>query len=120
MIESPILYYVSWYQLEILQNKTLNYIYADALAREQVLQQKVDPNSYYTISQNYKIWFLPCSQFDTLESVIRERENLVVPYCSNSVVCNDDLCKITGINYYGLVEQYQKNICIIDLDEFYK
>lgn len=114
MIQSPILYYVSWYDLEVLKDTNLNYLYADTLAREQVLQQKVYPDRAYSITSDYKLWILAYSQFDTLESI--KNESLLFSTHSGSAICNDDLCKITGINYYGLIEQYQKNICIVDLD----
>ena len=120
MIKNPILYKVSWYLLDQLQSKRLNYLYVDTLAREQVLQQKVDHDRDYTLTYDYKCWILPCSQFDTVESLKAKSEN--PPYLSThsqSTICNDDLCKITGIDYYGLVDQYQNHICVVDLDDFY-
>lgn len=72
MIQSPILYYVSWYDLEVLKDPSLNYLYTDVLAREQVLQQKVEPDRDYILTSNYELWIFPCSQFDTLESMKNE------------------------------------------------
>lgn len=116
MIKNSILR-LSWYILETLHNFNLNYLYVDTLAKEQVLQQKIEPNSYYTISHDYSTWYLPYPY--TVENLKNIKKN--PPLCSynSSVICNDDLCEITGINYYSLVEQYQKNICVVDMDEFY-
>ena len=119
MIHNFILSRIPWNHLDRLKNKDLNYIYTDTLAREQVLQQKVEPNRAYTITSDYKLWILPCSYLDTLDDLILEEQNPLFASSFPVVLRNDDLCKITGINYYDLVEQYQKNICVIDMDEFY-
>lgn len=58
MIKNSILR-LSWYILETLHNFNLNYLYVDTLAKEQVLQQKIEPNSYNTISHDYSTWYLP-------------------------------------------------------------
>lgn len=116
MIKNPILRF-SWYILEKMHNFNLNYLYVDTLAKEQVLQQKVEPNSSYTISNDYSIWYLPYPY--TVEDFKNIEKNPLFSSYSSCAICNDDLCKITGINYYGLVEQYQKNICVVDMDRFY-
>lgn len=118
MIRNPILYKISWYLLKKLRNTYINYIYVDTLAREQVLQQKVEPDRDYTI-YSPRFWSLPCSQFCTVQSLKTEQKYPVFSVHSQSMIDNNDLCKITGINYYGLVKQYKKNICIVDLDRFY-
>lgn len=112
MIRNPILYKISWYLLETLQNANLNYIYIDTLAKEQVLQQKVEPDRDYTI-YNHRFWSLPCSQFCTVQSLKTEQEYPVFSLHSQPMIDNNDLCKITGINYYGLIECYEKNICLM-------
>lgn len=120
MIHNILLSKLSCRHLDRLKNKYLNCIYTDTLAREQVLQQNVEPDRAYTISSNYKLWILPCSPLDTLDGLKLEEQNPLFASSFPVVLKNDDLCQITGINYYGLVEQYQKNICVIDIDEFYK
>lgn len=116
-IQNPILYILSWFTLETLHDKFLNYLYVDTLAREQVLQQKIKPDRDYTI-YSPRFWSLPCSQFCTVQSLKTEQEYPVFSMHLQSMIDNNDLCKITGINYYGFIKQYQKHICIIDLDEF--
>lgn len=117
MIRNPILR-LSWHILEKLNNFNLNYLYVDTLAKEHVLQQKIEPNSYYTVSPDYSTWYLlypyTVEDFKSIES------NPLFCSYNSYAICNDDLCKITGINYYSLVEQYQKNICVVDIDELYR
>ena len=120
MIHNFILSKIPWSHLDRLKNTTLNYIYVDTLAREQVLQQKVEPDRAYTIDSNYKLWILPCSYLDTVHDFKLEEQYPLFASSYPVVLGNDDLCKITGINYYGLVEQYQKNICVVNMDELYK
>lgn len=55
--------------LETLNNFFLNWLYVDTFAKEQVLQQKIDPNSVYSITDNYKMIVFPYSQFETVESI---------------------------------------------------
>lgn len=117
MIKNPILR-LSWYILEQLHNFNLNYLYVDTLAKEQVLQQKIEPNSYYTISHDYSTWYLPYPY--TVEDFKNIENNTLLCSYHSFAICNDDLCEVTGINYYNLVEQYQNHIKIIDLDDFYK
>lgn len=120
-IQNPILYMLSWFILEILHDKSLNYLYVDTFAKEHVLQQKTEPNRAYTITSDYKLLLFPCSHFETLQSFKQKREpqNLLFSLPDCNIVCTDEICKITGINYHSFVEQYQKHICIVDLDEFY-
>lgn len=123
-LQNPILYILSWFALETLHDKNLNYLYVDTFAKEHVLQQKTEPNRAYTITSDYKLLFFPCSLFETLQSFKKKNEPqnswFDLSDSGEKVVCNDDLCKITGINYYALVEQYQNHINIINLDDFYK
>lgn len=86
----------------------LNYLYVDTWARENVLQQKIEPDCSYTITLDYRLCLLPCSQFYTIRSFKLIQENPLLSLHSNAIVSNDVLCKITGINYYGLIKQYQK------------
>lgn len=120
-IQNPILYMLSWFVLEALHDKNLNYLYVDTFAKEHVLQQKTEPNRAYTITPDYKLLFFPCSIFETLQSFKKKNEPqnflFALSDVGEKVACNDDLCKITGINYYNFVEQYQNHICVIDLDE---
>lgn len=120
MIHNLILSKIPWNYLDRLKNKTLNYIYVDILAKEQVLQQKVEPDRAYTIDSNYKLWILPCSYLDTVHDLKLEKQYPLFVSSHPIVLRNDDLCKITGLNYYGFVEQYQNHIKIIDLYDFYK
>ena len=118
MIENPILCTVSWDELEYLKNNDLNYVYVDVLAREQVLQQKVEPDRAY-IMFDYRFWLLPCLQSETPETLRLKDEGKMIEYAAPPMVDNNVLCDITGINYYTFVDQYEKHICVIDLDEFY-
>lgn len=122
-IQNPILYMLSWFTLEMLHDKYLNYLYVDTFAKEHVLQQKIEPDRAYTITSDYKFLLFSCSLFETLQSFKKKNEPqnflFALSDSGEKVVCNDDLSKITGINYYSFIEQYQKHICIIDLDEFY-
>lgn len=117
MIKNPILC-LSWHILEKLHNFNLNYLYVDTLAKEHVLQQKIEPNSYYTVSPNYSTWYLPYPY--TVEDLKNVESNPLFCSCNSYAICNDNLCEITGINYYNFVKQYQNHIKIIDLDDFYK
>ena len=119
MIHNFILSKIPWSHLGRLKNQVLNYIYTDTLAKEQVLQQKVEPDRAYAITSDYKLWILPCSYLDTLNDLKLEEQNPLFASSFPVVLRNDELRKLTGINYYGLVKQYQKNICVIDMDEFY-
>ena len=91
-------------------------------AREHVLQQKVAPNRAYTITSDYKFLFLPCSPFENIQSFKNKKKPqnplFILSDLGQKVAYNDDLYKITGINYYNFIEQYQKHICIIDLDNY--
>lgn len=122
-IQNPILYMLSWFTLDMLHDKYLNYLYVDTFAKEHVLQQKTEPNRAYTITSDYKLLFFPCSLFETLQSFKKKNEPqnslFTLSDSGEKVVCNDDLCKITGIKYYNFVEQHKNHICIIDLDKFY-
>lgn len=122
-IQNPILYMLSWFILEILHDKYLNYLYVDTFAKEHVLQQKTEPNRDYTISSDYKLLFFPCSLFETLQSFKKKKEShnslFDLSDSGEKIVRNDDLIKITGINYYNFVKQYKNHICVIDLDKFY-
>ena len=120
MIHNLILSRIAWSHLKRFNNKTLNYIYVDTLAREHVLQHKVEPDRSYSLTSDYKLCFLPCSYLDTIHDLKLEKENPLFHSCSPSILRHNDLCQITGINYYGLVEQYKKNICVIDMDTLYK
>lgn len=118
-IKNPILYILSWFTLEMLHDMNLNYLYIDTLAKEHVLQQKVEPNRAYNITPDYKWLLFPCSHFETLQSFKKKRktQNILFSLPECNTVCNDDLYKITGINYYDFIEQYKNHIYIINLDE---
>lgn len=102
---------MSWWDLEEMNDPGLNYLYVDTLAKENVLQQKIEPNRDYYISDDYKYIYIEPSI--TLQKFLNPDDWLLWEEKHYDYICLDELCKITGINYYGLVECYKKNICII-------
>lgn len=117
IILNQLLSKISWFDLETLKDLQLNYLYIDTLAKEQVLQQKIEPNRDYYIDSNFRFWTLPLSQFETLESFKNAEKYPLLALCSQTYIDNNDLCELSKINYYKFIEEYQKHICVVDLDE---
>lgn len=97
--------------MEVANDPFLNYLYVDAFARENVLQQKIEPNRDYYISDDYKYIYIEPSI--SLQKFLNPDDWTLWEETHYDDICCDELCKITGINYYGLVECYKKNICIV-------
>lgn len=115
MIKNIILFKISWFMLETLNNFFLNWLYVDTFAKEQVLQQKIDPNSVYSITDNYKMIVFPYSQFETVESIKKDADDLcsIINFQNPTTIWNDDLYEITKINVRNLIEQYERHILVI-------
>lgn len=108
---SSILFKLSLDDLEILHDSQINYLYTDVLARECVLQQKTEPNRDFYVSNDYQIIRPLCSDCP-VDTLLNPQDYIIEE--NPDFVNMDNLCKATGINYYGLVASYNKNICIID------
>lgn len=85
--------------------------------------KKTEPNRAYTITSDYELLLFPCSLFETLKNFKNKKEPQNILFAlsdsGQKVAHNDDLYKISGINYYNFIEQYKNHICVIDLDGFY-
>jgi hypothetical protein len=108
---SSILSKLSIDDLEVLSNPQVNYIYADTLARKCVLQQKTEPNRDFYVSSDYQIIRPLCSDCPA-DALINPQDYIIEE--NPTFVNMDNLCKVTGINYYGIVDSYKKNICVLE------
>ena len=113
MNKTSIISRLSWYDLLELKNNILNYLYTDTLVKNLVLQEAIEPGRDFQVSTDYKLMCLTQSKYEGMDLNTFLRENNLWIENHPDFMHTDDLCKITGINCYGLVDCYKKNICVI-------
>ena len=112
MNKTSIISRLSWYDLLELKNNILNYLYTDTLVKNLVLQEAIEPGRDFQVSTDYKLMCLTHSKYEGMDLNTFLRENNLWIENHPDFMHTDDL-KITGINCYGLVDCYKKNICVI-------
>ena len=113
MNKTSIISRLSWYDLLELKNNILNYLYTDTLVKNLVLQEAIEPGRDFQVSTDYKLMCLTHSKYEGMDLNTFLRENNLWIENHPDFMHTDDLCKITGINCYGLVDCYKKNISVI-------
>ena len=113
MNKSSIISILSWYDLYRRKSNILNYLYADTLAKNLVLQEAIEPGRDFQVSTDYKLMRLNYSEYEGMDLNTFLHENDLWIENHPEFLHTDDLCKVTGINCYGLISCYEKNICVV-------
>ena len=112
MNKSSIISRLSWYDLLELKNNAMNYLYTDILAKNLVPQKVIEPGRDFQVSTDYKLMRLNHSEYEGVDLNTFLHENDLWIENHPDFLHTDDLCKVTGINCYGLISCYEKNICV--------
>ena len=112
MNKTSIISRLSWYDLLELKNNILNYLYTDTLVKNLVLQEAIEPGRDFQVSTDYKLMRLNHSEYEGVDLNTFLHENDLWIENHPDFLHTDDLCKVTGINCYGLISCYEKNICV--------
>lgn len=113
MNKSSIISILSWYDLLEHKNNILNYLYTDTLAKNLVLQETIEPGRDFQVSTDYKLMQLNHSEYEGMDLNTFLYKNDLWIENHLEFLHTDDLCKVTGINCYGLINCYEKNICVV-------
>lgn len=113
MNKTSIISRLSWYDLLELKNNILNYLYTDTLVKNLVLQEAIEPGRDFQVSTDYKFMQLNHSEYEGMDLNTFLHENDLWIENHPDFMHTDDLCKVTGINCYGLISCYEKNICVV-------
>lgn len=113
MNKSSIISILSWYDLYIHKSSVLNYLYTDTLAKNLVLQETIEPGRDFQVSTDYKLMRLNHFEYEGMDLNTFLHENDLWIENHPEFLHTNDLCKVTGINCYGLISCYKKNICVV-------
>ena len=113
MNKASIISRLSWYDLLELKNNILNYLYTDTLVKNLVLQEAIEPGRDFQVSTDYKLMRLNHSEYEGMDLNTFLHENDLWIENHPDFMHTYDFCKITGINCYGLISCYEKNICVV-------